>query len=194
MTPALVFKEGPLAGRRVEVNAELVVGREDAGLTIEDEEISRRHAVFRPGDGGIEIEDLGSTNGTYVNGVRIEGATRLASGDTVKFGRSVLQVESARAAATVAAAVPAAPAAAAPMGAAPMSAAPMSAAPPAAAASLSAPPGARSAPAAAFGAYAAPAAGKRGRGIASRQLGPQLVSFAIVAATAVALVLYFAEH
>lgn len=193
MTPALVFKEGPLAGRRVEVDAELVVGREDAGLTIEDEEISRRHAVFRPGDGGIEIEDLGSTNGTYVNGVRIEAATRLAGGDTVKLGRSVLQVESARAAATVAAAVPAAPAAAAPMGAAPMGA-PMGAAPPAAAASLSAPPGARSAPAAAFGAYTAPAAGKRSRGIASRQLGPQLVSFAIVAATAVALVLYFAEH
>ena len=51
MTPALVFSEGPLSGRRVEVDAELVVGREDAGLTIEDEEISRRHAVIRPGDG-----------------------------------------------------------------------------------------------------------------------------------------------
>jgi len=177
MTPVLVFDEGPLAGRRVEVDAELVIGREDAGLTIEDEQISRRHAVIRPRDGGIEIEDLGSTNGTYVNGQRIAGATRLAGGDTVKFGRSVLQVEAARAAATVAAAVPDAPAPAAP-------------APPAAAGS----PGARSAPAAAFGAYAAPAAGKRSRGIASRQLGPQLVSFAVVAATAVALVLYFAEH
>ena len=119
MTPALVFKEGPLAGRRVEVDAELVLGREDAGLTIEDEEISRRHAVIRPADGGIEIEDLGSTNGTYVNGVRIEAATRLAGGDTVKLGQSVLQVESVRAAATVAAAVPAAPAAPAPPPAAP---------------------------------------------------------------------------
>ena len=172
MTPALMFTEGPLSGRRVEVDAELVVGREDAGLTIEDEEISRRHAVIRPGDGGIEIEDLGSTNGTYVNGVRIEATTRLAGGDTVKLGRSVIQVESVRAAATVAAAVPAAPAA------------------PAAAA----PSGPRSAPAAAFGTYTAPAAGKRSKGIASRQLGPQLVSFTIVAATAVALVLYFAEH
>ena len=114
MTPALMFTEGPLSGRRVEVDAELVVGREDAGLTIEDEEISRRHAVIRPGDGGIEIEDLGSTNGTYVNGVRIEGATRLAGGDTVKLGKSVLQVESVRAAATVAAAVPPPPAAPAP--------------------------------------------------------------------------------
>jgi predicted component of type VI protein secretion system len=175
MTPALVFKEGPLAGRRVEVETELVVGREDASMTIDDEEISRRHAVIRPGNEGIEIEDLGSTNGTYVNGVRIESATRLVGGDMVKLGQSVLQVEAARGAATVVAPAPAA------------------AAPPAA---PSAKPsaGARSAPAAAFGAYAAPTAGKRSRGIASRQLGPQLLSFAVVAATAIALVLYFADH
>ena len=172
MTPALVFKEGPLAGQRVEVDTELVVGREDAGLTIEDEEISRRHAVIRPGDGGVEIEDLGSRNGTFVNGVRIESATRLAGGDTVKLGQSVLQIESARGAATV------------------VSAAPAPVAPPAAPASA----GPRSAPAAAVGTYVAPTAGNRRRGIASRQLGPQLLSFAVVAATAVALVLYFAEH
>jgi predicted component of type VI protein secretion system len=176
MTPALVFTEGPLSGRRVEVDEELVVGREDAGLTIEDEEISRRHAVIRAGDGGLEIEDLGSTNGTYVNGSRIAAATKLAGGDTVKLGQSVLQVEGARAAATVAQPVAPPPAAAAPAPA------------PAAA------PAMRSAPAAEFGAYAAPSVGKRGRGIASRQLGPQIVSFAVVAATAVALVIYFAEH
>lgn len=169
MTPALVFTEGPLSGRRVEIDTELVVGREDAGLTIDDEEISRRHAAIRPVDGGVEIEDLGSTNGTYVNGTRIEGATRLAAGDTVKLGKSVLQVEPARAAATVAAAVPPAPPSPASV------------------------PAGRSAPAAAFGAYAVPAV-KRSRGIASRQLGPQVVSFAVVAATAVALVLYFAQY
>ena len=167
MTPALLFKEGPLSGRRIEVVAELVLGREGVSLTIEDEEISRRHAVIRLRDGGIEIEDLGSTNGTYVNAVRIERATRLAGGDAVRLGSSVLEVELVRAAATVAAAVPSAPVT---------------------------PPPARSAPAAPFGAYAAPAAGKRSRGIASRQLGPQLVSFGVVAATAVALVMYFAQH
>ncbi len=177
MTPALVFSEGPLAGQRVEVDAELVLGREDASLTIDDEEISRRHAVIRPTDGGIEIEDLGSTNGTYVNAVRIESATRLAGGDTVKLGRSVLQVESVRAAATVAAAVvPTPPGPAALRASAPATA-----------------PAGRSAPAAPFGAYAVPRA-KRSRGIASRQLGPQLVSFAIIIATAVALALYFADR
>jgi pSer/pThr/pTyr-binding forkhead associated (FHA) protein len=182
MTPALVFTEGPLSGQRVEVDEELVLGREDAGLTIDDEEISRRHAVVRPGDGGIEIEDLGSTNGTYVNGARIDGPTRLAGGDTVKLGKSLLQVESARAAATVAAPVPAPP-----------TAAPQAPPPQAPAPQVAAPPGGRTAPAAAFGTYSVPVA-KRSRGIASRQLGPQVLSFAIVAATAVALALYFAEH
>jgi pSer/pThr/pTyr-binding forkhead associated (FHA) protein len=181
MTPALVFKEGPFAGRRVEVDAEVVVGREDAGLTIEDEEISRRHAVIRPSDDGIEIEDLGSRNGTFVNGARIESATQLAGGDTVKLGQTVFEVESTRAAATVVSA-------AAPPTPAPPAPAPTPAPAPQVAA------GARSAPAAAFGTYAPPTAGKRRRGIASRQLGPQLVSFAVVIATAVALVLYFAEH
>lgn len=171
MTPALVVKEGPLAGRRIEVDAELVVGREDAGLTIEDEEISRRHAAIRLRDGALEIEDLGSTNGTHVNGSRISEPTRLSGGDSVKLGKTVLEVEAARAAATVASPVQAAPAAPA-----------------------ASPGGGRSAPLEPFGAYAAPAAGKRSRGVASRQLGPQLVSFAVVAATAVALVLYFAQH
>ena len=178
MTPALVFKEGPLAGRRIEVVAELVIGRVDAGLTIDDEEVSRRHAVVRPGDGEIEIEDLGSRNGTYVNGVRIDGVTRLAGGDSVKLGASLLQVDSGRVAATVAAAVPAAPAA------------PPAVAPPAPVA----PAAGRSAPAAPFGTYTAPTVGKRSRGIASRQLGPQLVSFAVVVATAIALIIYFADH
>src|ERR1043166_4059939 len=47
VTTVLVIKEGPLAGRRIDVETELVIGREDAGLTIEDAEISRRHAAFR---------------------------------------------------------------------------------------------------------------------------------------------------
>ena len=55
----LVVTEGPLAGQRVELDGELVIGREDAGLTIEDEELSRKHAVVRLVDGVVEIEDLG---------------------------------------------------------------------------------------------------------------------------------------
>ena len=179
MTPTLVFQEGPLAGRRIELDGELIVGREDASLTIDDPEISRRHAAIRPVEGGFEIEDLGSRNGTHVNGGRIERATRLGGGDSIKLGRSVIAFEAARGAETVASPVQAPPAAAAPPASAPP-------------APASSPP--RAAPSEPFGTYAAPAGSRRRKGIASRQLGPQLLTFAAVIATAVALVVYFAGH
>lgn len=50
---------------------------------------------MRPTGDGIEIEDLGSTNGTFVNGSRIESATALSGGDTVRVGQAEMQVESA---------------------------------------------------------------------------------------------------
>jgi predicted component of type VI protein secretion system len=178
MTPTLVFQEGPLAGRRIELESELIVGREDASLTIEDPEISRRHAAIRPVDGGFEIEDLGSRNGTHVNGSRIERPTRLGGGDSIKLGRSVIAFEAARAAATVASPVQTPP--------------PAAAAPPAPPAPASAPP--RAAPSEPFGTYATPSSSRRRGGIASRQLGPQLLTFAAVIATAVAVALYFAQH
>ena len=86
MTAVLVFTQGPLTGQRLEPEGELVIGREGAALTIEDSELSRRHAAIRPVEGGIEIEDLGSLNGTFVNGQRIDAPTRLAGGDSVKLG------------------------------------------------------------------------------------------------------------
>jgi predicted component of type VI protein secretion system len=181
MTPTLVFQEGPLAGRRIELQSELIVGREDASLTIEDPEISRRHAAIRPVDGGFEIEDLGSRNGTHVNGSRIERPTRLGGGDSIKLGQSVIAFEAARAAATVASPVQATP---------PAAAAPS--APPAPPAPASSPP--RAAPSEPFGTYATPSSSRKRRGIASRQLGPQLLTFAAVIATAVAVALYFAQH
>ena len=88
--PALIVKQGPNAGQRYEIDGELVIGREDAGLTIEDSEMSRKHAVIRPRDDALEIEDLGSLNGTFVNGAKIEGATRISGGDTIKLGVTTL--------------------------------------------------------------------------------------------------------
>ena len=190
MTPTLVFQEGPLAGRKIELDGELIVGREDASLTIDDPEISRRHAAIRPVDGGFEIEDLGSRNGTHVNGGRIERATRLGGGDSIKLGQSVIAFEAGRGAETVASPVQAPPVQPPPAAAA----APPSAPPAPAAASSppSSPP--RAAPSEPFGAYAAPAGSRSRKGIASRQLRPQVLTFAIIIATAVALVLYFASH
>src|SRR5689334_12997456 len=107
MTVVLIVKEGPQAGQRLELDRELVVGREGEGLTIDDSELSRRHAAIRPRAGAAAVEDLGSLNGTFVNGNRIQAPTRLASGDTIKLGQTVMAVEGVRAAATVASAVPA---------------------------------------------------------------------------------------
>lgn len=166
MTDVLVITQGPLAGRRIDLEGELVIGREGATLTIEDSELSRRHAAVRPVADGYEVEDLGSLNGTYVNGRRIDGPTRLTGGDAIKLGQSVLELEAAGAPATVVSATPIAPA-------------PVAAAP---------------APSEPFGTYAVPVTKGRRRGIASRQLGPLLASWAVVVATAVALVIYFADH
>jgi predicted component of type VI protein secretion system len=173
----LVVTQGALTGQRLELEGELVIGREGVAVTIDDPELSRRHAAVRPVDGGFEVEDLGSLNGTFVNGRRIEGPTKLSGGDTIKLGQNVLELEAAGAPATVVS--PAFTPGPAPTAA-------VAAAPPAA-------PAVSAAPAEPFGTYAVPRT-KRSRGIASRQWGPMLLSWAVVAGTAVALAIYFADH
>ena len=93
LVPALIVKNGPLAGQRLRVIAPLTFGREDVDVLMDAPMVSRRHAVVRPLDGGLEIDDLGSTNGTWVNGERIEGATRLAAGDVIGVGSVLAVVE-----------------------------------------------------------------------------------------------------
>lgn len=178
----LVVTQGALNGQRLELEGELVIGREGVAVTIDDPELSRRHAAVRPieGGGGFEVEDLGSLNGTFVNGRRIEGPTKLSGGDTIKLGQNVLELEAAGAPATVVS--PAFTPGPAPATAATAPAA----APPAA-------PEVNTAPAEPFGTYAVQRA-KRRRGIASRQWGPMLASWAVVAGTAAALAIYFANH
>jgi class 3 adenylate cyclase len=91
--PSLLVKEGPLAGERLEIESRLVLGRGDADVVIDDPEISRRHALLRKGDGFVEIDDLDSLNGTWVNGHRIEATTRLQPGDSFRLGKTVIEVE-----------------------------------------------------------------------------------------------------
>ena len=63
------------------------VGREvDPASTLNDPTVSRRHAAIRMRDGRMTLHDLGSRNGTYVNGTRIDGDAELHVGDVVSFG------------------------------------------------------------------------------------------------------------
>jgi hypothetical protein len=69
----------------------LEVGRSsDCWLTLEDEISSRVHARFHVDDERCEIEDLGSRNGTFVNGDRIVGRRRIHDGDRIRIGREVM--------------------------------------------------------------------------------------------------------
>jgi pSer/pThr/pTyr-binding forkhead associated (FHA) protein len=98
MSPGTLVLEvvaGNAPGTEIEVEEELLIGRQatGAGTLGEDVEISRRHAqISRDADGAFVIEDLGSTNGTFVNGERIEAPTRLGDGDRIEVGATTLTV------------------------------------------------------------------------------------------------------
>ena len=92
----LLVSEGGEPGTGLNVGAELLIGREAPdgdGRLGDDPEISRRHArVARGADGRLTIEDLGSSNGTFVNGERVRAPRTLEAGDVVRMGRTTLQV------------------------------------------------------------------------------------------------------
>ncbi len=88
----------------MEVTGErFVLGRIDSGdLEIEDKEISREHAALRElPDGRLSIEDLGSRNGTFVNGERIAGPVTLWGAEEIRVGATRIAVEGAPQGATM---------------------------------------------------------------------------------------------
>ncbi|MEX2271268.1 MAG: SpoIIE family protein phosphatase [Vicinamibacterales bacterium] len=83
--PQLIFEDGPRAP--IEFDGEIVVGRGlQADAVVDDASVSRRHAMLRWHGGECVLVDLGSANGTLVNGQRVVKPTRLKSGDIVAFG------------------------------------------------------------------------------------------------------------
>lgn len=91
---------GAMAGEVITVEGELVLGRGEGGVGDlgGDAELSRRHArIEKTQRGHLVIEDLGSTNGTQVNGDRISGAKVLATGDRIELGATELEVIDAQA-------------------------------------------------------------------------------------------------
>jgi pSer/pThr/pTyr-binding forkhead associated (FHA) protein len=84
----LVVRRGPNAGARFLLDADLTtVGRHpEADIFLDDVTVSRRHAEFLRHGTGFEVKDLGSLNGTYFDGVRIESAL-LTEGAEVQIGK-----------------------------------------------------------------------------------------------------------
>jgi FHA domain-containing protein len=102
-------RRGPPTGRLVVVkspdldegedfeldSAQLTIGRgrqNDIPIGT-DEYASARHARFEPRQDGVWVQDLGSTNGTYLNGMRLEHPRRLTQGDIVRVGETDLRYE-----------------------------------------------------------------------------------------------------
>ncbi|MGA2233233.1 MAG: FHA domain-containing protein, partial [Tepidisphaeraceae bacterium] len=91
----LLVLQGPDKGRRFELpDAPALIGRESRQLPLTDNTVSRRHAEMLPlpaGEGGgWEIRDLGSANGSYVNGLRVERDHTLKLGDQIRVGHTVM--------------------------------------------------------------------------------------------------------
>ena len=82
-------------GRTIEVAAPTVVGRDaTSGIRLEhDEFVSARHARLEPRPEGALVDDLGSTNGTFLNGKKVKRAQLAKAGDVIKIGATELQVQ-----------------------------------------------------------------------------------------------------
>ena len=87
-TGVLIVRAGPQAGSRFTLERDLTrLGRHpDSEISLDDITVSRRHADIRRADGGYEVADSGSLNGTYVNQERIERAV-LHHGDELQIGK-----------------------------------------------------------------------------------------------------------
>ena len=90
----LIMRQGPTPGAAYTLEGDqLNIGRDSTNeVAINDAEISRRHARLTFQGGKYVLEDLGSTNGTFVNGQRLAGPRVLKAGEVVSFGEQIVLV------------------------------------------------------------------------------------------------------
>ena len=87
-----VMRSGPTPGVTFPLDGDqLIIGRDSSnGVAINDAEISRKHSRLSFQGGKYVLEDLGSTNGTFVNGQRLAGPAVLKPGDVVSLGEQIV--------------------------------------------------------------------------------------------------------
>jgi pSer/pThr/pTyr-binding forkhead associated (FHA) protein len=90
----LVVTEGPLAGTQITLtNQPITLGRaEGSTLVLTDDYASTHHARLVPGNAGWLLEDLGSTNGTYLDRAKVTGPTPVPLGVPIRIGRTALEL------------------------------------------------------------------------------------------------------
>jgi pSer/pThr/pTyr-binding forkhead associated (FHA) protein len=91
---ALVVTDGALAGTRIRLGvAPISIGRaEDSTLVLGDDYVSTHHARFSPRGDQWLVEDLGSTNGTYLDRTKVTGPTLVPLGVPVRIGKTVVEL------------------------------------------------------------------------------------------------------
>jgi pSer/pThr/pTyr-binding forkhead associated (FHA) protein len=89
----LFVVRGPDQGRSFSLGPQSLVGRDPtSSIHLTDEEISRRHAIIILGEGRCTIEDLGSSNGTYLDGQLVHGEAEMQPGARIGVGQTVLEL------------------------------------------------------------------------------------------------------
>lgn len=93
-TRVLFVRSEGQRGQEFEVSDAIVMGRSDeTDVVLDDPYASEFHLRLVAQENGLMLHDLGSTNGTYVNGRRVSAPTQLRRGDTIQVGKTVMEIK-----------------------------------------------------------------------------------------------------